>query len=243
MQQHDGISVASGVLTERKADGQWRVLCLLVAVTAINYIDRGSLSIAAPAITAELSLDAAQMGFLLSSFFWTYATFQIVAGWLVDRYNVRWVLAGGFMVWSLATFAVGFTTTVAGIFVLRLVLGIGESVAFPAFSKIIANTYSASDRGLPNSAIDAGVKVGPGIGMLVGGLLVATFGWRALFITLGLGGLLWLIPWLRWGPREFGARIRAESLGAPGFGDILKNRNAWGTFLGNFCNNYSYYFL
>ena len=76
--------------------------------TAINYIDRGSLSIAAPALSAELSLDTRQMGFLLSSFFWTYAPFQIVAGWLTDRYNVNWVLAGGFLIWSLATFGVGF---------------------------------------------------------------------------------------------------------------------------------------
>ena len=74
---------------------QTRVLVLLAISVCINYIDRGTLSVAAPQLTRELSLDPKQMGVLLSCFFWTYSLCQIVAGWLVDRYDVRWVFGVG----------------------------------------------------------------------------------------------------------------------------------------------------
>jgi MFS transporter, ACS family, D-galactonate transporter len=225
------------------APTQWQIMALLVTVTAINYIDRGSLSIAAPAITAELKLDPEQMGFLLSSFFWTYASLQIVAGWLIDRCGVKWVLGGGFLIWSLATFGVSFANSVTSIFILRLVLGAGESVAFPSFSKIIASSFLPQNRGLPNALIDVGVKVGPGIGMLVGGFLVASFGWRSLFAVLGLGGLLWLVPWTRCAPSAETTEAGGDGAPVPPISEILRNRSAWGTFVGNFCNNYAYYFL
>ena len=84
-----------------------RVLVLLVFSVGINYIDRGSLSIAAPALSSELALSPSQMGMLLSSFFWTYASLGVLSGWLVDRYNVNWVLGLGFFLWSAATFVTG----------------------------------------------------------------------------------------------------------------------------------------
>ena len=75
---------------------------------AINYIDRTNLSVAAPGLRAELGLSPAHLGLLLSAFFWTYASFQIVSGWLVDRYDVNWVFGAGFLIWSVATAATGF---------------------------------------------------------------------------------------------------------------------------------------
>ena len=82
---------------------QWMVLLLLVISVCINYIDRGNLSVASVAISAELGLRPSQLGVLLSGFFWTYAGFMILAGWLVDRYNVIWVYALGYLIWSAAT--------------------------------------------------------------------------------------------------------------------------------------------
>src|SRR5450432_2349855 len=79
---------------------QTRVLILLSISICINYVDRGTLSVAAAPLTQELHLGPKQMGLLLSCFFWTYALSQIGSGWLVDRYNVRWVFGGGFLLWS-----------------------------------------------------------------------------------------------------------------------------------------------
>jgi len=221
---------------------QWRVLWLLVFSVCINYIDRGTLSVAAPQLTAEMHLTATQMGYLLSAFFWTYAVCQIIGGWLVDKYDVRWVYGIGFLLWSLATAATGLVGGFISLFVLRLLLGMGEAVSYPSYSKIIAGNFSERHRGIANAWIDAGSKCGPAIGNLVGGLMVASFGWRALFIGLGFGSLIWVIPWFVWGPRDKAEEV-IKKVGAPSFAEILSKRDAWGTFIGLFCGNYIWYFL
>jgi len=176
-------------------------LALLVISVTINYNDRTNLSLSASRLSSELHLAPGQIGLLLSSFFWTYAAMQIVAGWLIDRYSVYWIFAGGFFIWSAATALTGLAGGFATIFALRLVLGVGESVAYPAYSKIIALNYSEDHRGLANSVVAAGLSLGPGFGMLLGGTLMARFGWRPFFIVLGLASLLWLPPWIKWMPR------------------------------------------
>src|SRR5713226_10188407 len=103
------------------------VLLLLAFSVFINYVDRGNLSIAAPMLKDELGLSASQLGILLSSFFWTYGLFQILSGWLVDRFNVNWVMATGFFLWSAATGATGLLHGFTALLVVRLILGIGES--------------------------------------------------------------------------------------------------------------------
>jgi ACS family D-galactonate transporter-like MFS transporter len=220
--------------------GQWRVLILLLVSAWINYLDRGNLSVAAPLLSPELGLTATQMGFLLSSFFWTYAAFQIAGGWLVDRYDVNVVYGLGFLVWSAATLFTGFVGSFAVLLLFRLLLGIGEAVAYPAYSKILCK-FPEHQRGFANALIDVGTKAGPAMGLLVGGMLVASYGWRALFITVGLASLLWLPPWFRWGRGERSVAVAAEK--APGILDILRRRAAWATFFGLFCFNYAWYFL
>jgi len=125
------------------------VVILLVLSVSINYIDRGNLSIAAPLLKDELGISASQLGILLSSFFWTYAACQILAGWLVDRFAVNWVLAVGFFLWSMATASTGLVHGFATLLCLRLLLGIGESVAYPCYSKILAAHFHEHQRGLP----------------------------------------------------------------------------------------------
>jgi len=220
----------------------WLALALLVASVAINYIDRSNLSVAAPGLRVELALSPAQLGLLLSAFFWTYALFQIVSGWLVDRYDVNWVFGAGFLIWSLATAATGFVAGFTVLFMLRLVLGAAESVAYPAYSKILATGFPEHRRGLTNALIDAGSKAGPALGTLIGGLVVARYGWRALFMILGFGALAWVPLWVVWAPRPQTDRKRQRHEG-PGFGRLLRERSCWGTFFGLFSIDYAWYFL
>ena len=221
---------------------QWVVLGLLVISIAVNYIDRGTLSVAAPFLASELHLTKTQLGLLFSTFFFTYAAFQLVAGWLVDRYDVRWVLGLGFLIWSLATLLTGLAGSFGALFLLRLLLGMGESVAYPSYSRILAASFPERHRGTANALIDAGCKVGPALGVLIGGLVVGHFGWRALFLLLGLGGLVWLLPWAIWGPQPASMKPLRHGDG-PSTLQILRRRDAWGTFLGLFCVNYAWYFL
>ena len=224
----------------------WGLVVLLVAVMTISFIDRGNLSVAAPAMVGDLKLSPWAMGLLLSAFFWTYAVFQIVSGWLSDRFEVRWVYAAGFLVWTVATFSTGLVSTFALFLVMRLILGIGESVTYPATSRILAAVVPEKRRGLANSLVDLGARVGPAAGILIGATLLTTGrGWRTIFFLTGSLGLLWLIPWMLVAPRRLAADPGRSAPGEEGLGwsRLLRSRSVWGT-CGGLCGaNYSWYFL
>ncbi len=222
-----------------------RLSLLLGAAIFINFVDRGNLATAAPVLATELHLSATQLGILLSSFYWTYAVSQLGAGWLAERYPVQRVIAAGFALWCVATIATGFASTFAALLCLRLVLGLGESVAFPCSSKILAENVSVDRRGRSNADIAIGLSLGPAFGTFVGGILLARYGWRVLFISLGAVSLLWLIPWLAGPARTLSARTAEKNDGTdgPSFMEIVSQRSALGAGLGHFCANYIFYFV
>jgi sugar phosphate permease len=224
---------------------EWRILALLVTCSFVCLLDRTNLSVGATDIQRDLDLTNYQLGLLLSAFFLTYASFQLlsIAGWLADRFNVCWVLSAGLFVWSLATMFTGVARTFAVIFGLRLLLGIGESVAYPAYARILVNHFPEHHRGFANALIDAATKAGPALGTLLGGLLMLRYGWRPFFIVLGVAGMIWLLPWYRWMPRDPSVAARKEPGEVPTVADILRQRSAWCTALGQFCSNYFWYFL
>lgn len=254
--------MAAATSTSRSARrvtrAEWFALWLLVISICINYADRGNISVAGVAIQNELKLSNTELGVLISAFFWTYASFQMVAGWLIDRFNVVWVYATGFFLWSAATLLTGIAPTApvrivqyaisafSIIFTLRLILGVSESVAYPSYSKIIAAGFPERNRGMANGLIDAGSKLGPAIGIFAGGLILNGFGWRWLFIIIGGASMLWLIPWcavaggIKTGQE---AQLSEGQVEAPSYMEILRHRDAWGTFLGLFCGNYGWYFM
>jgi ACS family D-galactonate transporter-like MFS transporter len=218
------------------------VLVLLAISVLINYVDRGNLSIAAPLLKDELGISASQLGILLAAFFWTYTAMQFVSGWLVDRFDVNLVIAAGYLLWSLATATTGIVRSFTILLAMRLVLGIGESVAFPCCSKILARHLPEHHRGFSNGVIMSAIKFGNTIGTFGAGLLMAMYGWRPVFIGVGLVSLLWLPAWIRWMPRAAGA-MGSSIVKTAGFVDILRQRSFWGASLGHFCVNYLSYFM
>jgi MFS transporter, ACS family, D-galactonate transporter len=220
-----------------------RVVALLALSILINYIDRGNLAIAAPLLKDELGLSASQLGILLSSFFYTYSFFLPLAGWMVDRFDVKWVMAAGFFIWSAATAITGGLHSFTALLAARLLLGIGETVAYPSSSKTLAQYVPEVHRGFANALIVSGVGLGPAIGTFAGGMLVASFGWRPFFLVLGSLSMAWLIPWLKWMPRK--GTINAISPSGDrtvAFIEILEQRSLWGTCGGLFGVNYVLYF-
>jgi len=218
------------------------VLFLLGLSVLINYVDRSNLSIAAPLLKDELGISASRLGTLLSAFFWTYALMQIPAGWLVDRFDVRWVFAAGFFIWSAATAVTGLLHGFAALLTIRVILGLGESVAFPSYSKVLGSHFREHSRGFANSVLMSGLALGPALGVLVGGSAVDRFGWRPFFIALGLLGFLWLPMWWAWRPPR-PATSAGVAEGSAGYLDILRHRSAWGTCIGQSAINYYLYFL
>ncbi len=219
------------------------VVGLLALAVFINYVDRGNLATAAPLIRDELKLSNTQIGLLLSAFFWTYTPGQILAGWLAERINAYRTLALGLAIWSLATAATGFASGFAVLIALRLMLGLGESAAFPCSSKLLAEHLPRHKLGAANGLIGVGLALGPAFGTFGGGMIMAHSGWRIVFILFGLASMLWLVPWLmatRQASLDADAR---DSASAPSFLVILKQPGAWGACFGHFSANYAFYFV
>lgn len=217
-------------------------LVLLVVAVLINYVDRGNLALAAPLLKTEWGTSASQLGILLSAFFWTYTALQFVMGLFVDRWGANRLMALGFLVWSLATILTGAAAGFAMLLALRLLLGIGESVMFPASSKILAQHLPEHARGFANGLMNAAMRWGSAIGTFGAGMLMARHGWRPAFIVIGMVSLLWLPAWSRWKAPVSDAAVSA-ALVVPTFAAILRKRPFWGAASGHFCANYLVYFL
>ena len=219
---------------------RWLVLLAGVAIF-INYVDRGNLATAGPLIKTELNLSNTQFGILVSAFFWTYVPAQLIAGWLAQRFCAYRVLAAGVAVWAVATMATGFAHGFIAIFILRLLLGLGESVAFPATSKLFADHLPPERFGMSNTATAIGLSIGPAFGIYVGGLIMAVSGWRLSFILFGAASLLWLIPWLLL--KRDTPLIHANTGPGPSMARIIRQPRAWIASLGHFTSNYGFYFM
>ena len=219
-----------------------RVVALVTLAVFINYIDRGNLATAAPLMQDELHLSAGELGVLLSAFYYGYVICMPATGWLAERFGARAVLAAGVTLWSLATFGTGFVGSFGALLGLRILLGVGESVAFPCASKVLANAVDVGRLGVANGVLSFGYLLGPAVGTLVGGALMARFGWRPVFIVFGALAILWLAPWQRTRLPAPGAAGAAEE-SPPAFGEILRQRALWGASIGHFASNYGYYFI
>jgi MFS family permease len=220
-----------------------RLVLMLSIGLMINYVDRGSISVAAPLLEKALQLSPAEMGWVLSAFFWAYVPFQPIMGWLADRIGAARVLAAGFALWSIATFLTGLSTGVVSLVALRLVMGVGESAFYPCAVSLLANRVKDRHRTRATSAVTLGGVVGPAVGTLIGGLMMTRFGWQTMFIGLGAVSLIWLIPWLGQLRQERSTEAARARISGPSFAAILSQRALWGAMLGVFCSNYAFYFV
>jgi MFS family permease len=216
---------------------------LVTAAVFINYVDRGNLATAAPLMQDELHLSATQIGILLSAFYYGYVPCMPAMGWLAERYGAKPVLAAGVTIWSLATLTTGLAGSFAALLALRVLLGVGESGAFPCASKVLAHVVDVSRLGIANGIMSFGYLLGPAVGTLLGGYLMTVFGWRIVFMVFGALSLMWLWPWRR---VEIGRPVAIRDSGAgsqPAFAQVLRRPELWGASLGHFASNYGYYFI
>jgi len=219
---------------------RWSIVSLLFAASLINYLDRASLSLALPKISIDLHLDATNKGVLLSSFFWSYAALQIPIGLCVDRFPLRWFYAGMFALWSLACGMTGLASSLGVFLVLRVLLGVGESIYYPGGTKVVALMFDPPDRGLPSGLFNSGTRAGIVVGGMVLPWLIISFGWRTMFVALGFGSLIWLIPWLAAVPAEL--RPQREEMNKD-FRLPPYSNHLLGICLGFFCFDYFLYLL
>jgi len=217
------------------------IVALLALVLGINYVDRGAMPTAALQIRHDLGLTPQDYGILFSAFWYVYAWVQIPVGWLAERYGAHWVLAGGLVIWAGATVLMGVTVGFWSLFLVRMMLGLGESVGFPCVSKLLACVVPLESLGKANGVVSLGYLMAPGIGIWLAGLLIDAVNWRGMFVVFGLASLCWLVPWSRVKLPKL-ATMRADA-STPSWRMVLSQRGLWGTSLGLFSANYLWYFM
>ena len=225
---------------------RWTIVGLLFAASLINYLDRAAISFALPSISRDLHLLPATKGLLLSSFFWSYALVQIPIGWCADRFNLYWLYAGAFAVWSVAQGLTGLATSLTVLILFRIVLGIGESIYLPGGTKIVSVLFSGKERGLPSGIFNCGTRIGLVFGGLLIPWLLVRFGWRQSFLLLGFAALAWLIPWFVVFPSKLSTHAASSApkrTVAEHVRYALSDRNLLGICLGFFCFDYYWYVL
>ncbi len=207
---------------------RWRIVWLLFLATLINYMDRLALNYSQRYLLPEFEPDPAKQtalyGDILFAFGVSFAVFQVVAGFLIDRFSLRWLYLGAIVVWSAAGVATGFVPAgvggaVAALMVCRVVLGIGEAFNWPCAVACIRRVIPRESRGLANGIFHSGASVGA----MATPFLVLAFvdeetgrGWRDLFVTVGMLGVGWAVLWVAFTRGEPGREIDAEPRPDPG---------------------------
>jgi MFS family permease len=220
------------------------VLGLLSVGMVIAYIDRTNLSVALASAEFKdvFRLSDTERGLLNSAFFWTYAALQIPAGFVTDRYGVRLPYAASFLLWSSVSAAAALAGSFWQLFVLRLLLGIGEAIVTPASLRWIRLNIEERHRGMAVGILFAGAKVGPAVGAYLSTQLLQAYGWRAMFVILGLGCLVFLMPWMKL-VRDDDREIEQKQTAAPfAFRRIWTTPAIYGILIGTFAYNYFNYF-
>lgn len=224
---------------------RWTIIGLLSLGVIIAFVSRTNLSsaLAYKPFVQSFHLTNLDRGALNSAFFWSYAALQIPTGWLVDRYGVKKPYAISFVIWCLASAATGLTHSLSQLTTMRLVTGAGEAIVTPATYRWIRLNFPESESGLAVGIYVVGTKIGPAIGALFAAWLIVTYNWQLMFLILGLGGLLWLIPWIILvkpdGPKAVTATPQWDSAAVTvPFRNLIKSPVIWGTLIVNFCAAY-----
>jgi sugar phosphate permease len=183
------------VLTQRPTRVRHVVLGLTIAAYAITYMDRVVVSSAVPAIQKEFGFSIITMGWILSSFQWAYALFQIPGGWLGDRLGPRRALTIIVTWWSIFTSATIFSWNAASMMVLRFFFGMGEAGAFPTATRSLSRWVLPVERGFAQGATHAGSRLGGALTPAIAGVIIFHYGWRAAFVCFGMLGFIWSAIW------------------------------------------------
>ncbi|OBR94687.1 MULTISPECIES: MFS transporter [Clostridium] len=247
MKQEENMSNTQSMDNSKsKLNIRWAFVILLLIGAIVNYLDRANLSVANTTIAREFHLSSTQMGLLLSAFLWPYAIANLPSGWLVDKFGPKkmFSFASGF--WSTATIICSFISSYPLFYLMRMILGVAESPFFTAGLKVNQRWFSDEERGLPVAIINTGSQISNAIAPPILTLLLVAFGWRSMFVIIGVLGILVLLVWQKLyrdptseetiaikGSLEAAQEVRKSGKQAS-WGELFKHRNTWFMIIGNF---------
>lgn len=238
---------------------RFQILTLIFISVVINYMDRTNLSVAASALSEELSLTPVQMGLIFSAFGWTYSILQIPGGMAVDLVKTRILYPFILIAWSLATLVQGFISSFTALIGCRMVIGVFEAPSYPCNNKIVTAWFPENERASAIAVYTSGQFIGLAFLMPVLALIQDSFGWRGLFIISGIVGIVWAVIWFIFyrDPHEHKS-INKEELALieerkldscenikttepkqkytkADFKSVFTNKKLWGIYIGQFC--------
>ena len=237
--------MTSPLATKRTSSAyRWGVLLLLSTGVLIAFVDRTSISsaLADGTFIRHFNLSDVERGWINSAFFWSYGLVQLLMGWLVDRYGVKVPYTICYALWCAVTMLTGLMTALAGLLLLRFIMGAAEAVVMPASYRWIRDNFSEGQSGTAVGIFAMGNKFGPAIGAPVAAWLIVAYDWRVMFIATGLIGLMWLVPWMlavrNDFPRPGEAAVKKRKASSVPFTNIIASPLVWGAMIVNFCYGY-----
>ncbi|MHA3890603.1 MFS transporter [Acinetobacter sp. GXMZU3951] len=202
----DNLQTSTAVVPARATHTKTRyyILAMIFLVTALNYGDRATISMAATPMSQELGLNSVTMGYIFSAFGWAYVIGQIPGGWLLDKFGARRVYFWSIMLWSIFTVMLGFVDIwgsipliIASLFILRFMVGLSESPAFPGNSQIVAAWFPTKERGTAAAIFNSAQYFATVIFAPFMGWLVAEIHWQSVFWIMGGLGIVVAFIWLK----------------------------------------------
>jgi MFS family permease len=233
------------------------VIVFAVALAVITYVDRVSISFAAPSIQKDLGLTSVQMGWAFWAFGWCYALFEIPGGYLGDWIGPRKVLMRIVLWWSFFTAATGWAWSFASLTATRALFGMGEAGCFPNLTKTFTTWLPERERVRAQGIMWFSARWGGAFTPPLVALVMRLVGWRHAFEVFGCLGVIWAIVFYCWyvndplrHPKLDAAErdlLRESSKLASGHGDVpwgrfLRSRQVWMICWQFFCLNYGWYF-
>lgn len=269
------MSSEKNVADTRRSRVRYLIVFMLFVLTAVNYADRATLSIAGPQAAKELGLDAVAMGYIFSAFAWSYVIGQLPGGWLLDRFGSKPVYVASLLIWSFFTMLqgsvglLGVGYAVAGLFVLRFLVGLSEAPSFPANSRIVSAWFPTKERGTASAIFNSAQYFATVIFAPLMGWITHAFGWKYVFYVMGGLGIVIALVWARilHSPKEHPAINAAElayieeggglvsmdqkkagkTEAGPQWGyinQLLKSRMLMGVYVGQYCiTTLTYFFI
>lgn len=207
---------------------KWGVVWLLFLATVINYMDRMTYNSTSKYLIQEFGMSERDYALVETAFAFSFGPMQLVAGFLVDRYSLKWLYAASLLVWSAAGFATGLVDTFAMLIVCRVILGVGESFNWPCAVGVIQRIIPRESRSFANALFHGGTSIGAVITPIIVAVMI-TQGWRSVFMVVGGGGAFWVILWLSYvrGERAAAVDRTTASTAATGFWGLFRSRQIW----------------
>jgi MFS family permease len=231
---------------------QWIAMLLVTGAIALNYVDRSTLAVGNLKIREEFGINATAIGALQSAWSVTYAFCQIPIGFFLDRVGPRYLVGIALVLWSIAQGAGGLAATYVQLLWSRIALGVTECPAFPAAVRVTSDWFHVQDRGKPTGLYNAGGSIGPAIAPPLLTALMLGFGWRTMFITMGVVGVLGALVWFRLYRTPETADLSADDhayladnragaspVTAGQWARLFRFRTVWALILMAFCTGYA----